>query len=67
MGFFGRKKDKEKEKEKKGGLFGWMKRKQADEPEREEQIAEKISRHLERTPRRACGLSFPIALHSKIK
>ena len=38
MGFFGRKKDKEKEKEKKGGLFGWMKRKQADEPEREEQI-----------------------------
>ena len=40
MGFFGRKKDKEKEKEKKGGLFGWMKRKQADEPEREEQIVE---------------------------
>ena len=38
MGFFGRKKDKEKEK--KGGLFGWMKRKQADEPEREEQIVE---------------------------
>ena len=37
MGFFGRKKDKEKEK---GGLFGWMKRKQADEPEREEQIVE---------------------------
>ena len=36
MGFFGRK----KEKEKKGGLFGWMKRKQADEPEREEQIVE---------------------------
>lgn len=40
MGFFGRKKDKEKEKEKKGGLFGWMKRKQVDEPEREEQIVE---------------------------
>ena len=40
MGFFGRKKDKEKEKEKKGGLFGWMKRKQADEPEREERIVE---------------------------
>lgn len=40
MGFFGRKKDKEKEKEKKGGLFGWMKRKQADEPEREAQIVE---------------------------
>ena len=40
MGFFGRKKDKEKEKEKKGGLFGWMKRKQADELEREEQIVE---------------------------
>ena len=40
MGFFGRKKYKEKEKEKKGGLFGWMKRKQADEPEREEQIVE---------------------------
>ena len=40
MGFFGRKKDKEKEKEKKGGLFGWMKWKQADEPEREEQIVE---------------------------
>lgn len=40
MGFFGRKKDKEKEKEKKGGLFGWMKRKQADQPEREEQIVE---------------------------
>ena len=40
MGFFGRKNDKEKEKEKKGGLFGWMKRKQADEPEREEQIVE---------------------------
>ena len=40
MGFFGRKKDKEKEKEKKGGLFGGMKRKQADEPEREEQIVE---------------------------
>ena len=40
MGFFGRKKDTEKEKEKKGGLFGWMKRKQADEPEREEQIVE---------------------------
>ena len=40
MGCFGRKKDKEKEKEKKGGLFGWMKRKQADEPEREEQIVE---------------------------
>lgn len=40
MGFFGRKKDKEKEKEKKGGLFGWMKRKQTDEPEREEQIVE---------------------------
>ena len=40
MGFFGRKKDKGKEKEKKGGLFGWMKRKQADEPEREEQIVE---------------------------
>lgn len=40
MGFFGRKKDKEKEKEKKGCLFGWMKRKQADEPEREEQIVE---------------------------
>ena len=40
MGFFGRKTDKEKEKEKKGGLFGWMKRKQADEPEREEQIVE---------------------------
>ena len=40
MGFFGRKKDKEKEKEKKGSLFGWMKRKQADEPEREEQIVE---------------------------
>ena len=38
MGFFGRK--KEKEKEKKGGLFGWMKRKQADEPEREAQIVE---------------------------
>ena len=38
MGFFGRKKDKEKEK--KGGLFGWMKRKQADEPEREKQIVE---------------------------
>lgn len=40
MGFFGRKKDKEKEKEKKGGLFGWIKRKQTDEPEREEQIVE---------------------------
>ncbi len=40
MGFFGRKKDKEKAKEKKGGLFGWMKRKQADEPEREAQIVE---------------------------
>ena len=40
MGFFGRKKDKEKEKEKKGGLFGWMKRKQTDEPEREAQIVE---------------------------
>ena len=38
MVFFGRKKDKEKEK--KGGLFGWMKRKQADEPEREAQIVE---------------------------